>query len=115
MCFYIKPLQDITVNDNDSLAALLSAEIRADLMVLMSDVEGVYTGPPGLDGSRLLHTYCPAMTEGVKFGTRSRVGTGGMQSKVCIRKKSVLFIYFSVAMRNESKFDLFVKLSSNSL
>jgi delta-1-pyrroline-5-carboxylate synthetase len=75
--------QDITVNDNDSLAALLSAEIRADLMVLMSDVEGVFTGPPGLDGSRLMHTYCPSLnTASVRYGAMSRVGSGGMQSKV---------------------------------
>jgi len=74
---------DITVNDNDSLAALLSAEIQADLMVLMSDVEGVYTGPPGLDGSRLMHTYCPSVNaNNVRFGAKSSVGLGGMQSKV---------------------------------
>lgn len=74
---------DITVNDNDSLAALLSAEIQADLMVLMSDVEGVYTGPPGLDGSRLMHTYCPNINSaGMRYGAKSSVGSGGMQSKV---------------------------------
>ncbi|CAG7835285.1 unnamed protein product [Allacma fusca] len=74
---------DITVNDNDSLAALLSAEVQAELMVLMSDVDGVFTGPPGLEGSRLLHTYCPNLMQGgVKFGTKSSVGLGGMQSKV---------------------------------
>lgn len=73
------------MNDNDSLAALLSAEIRADLMVLMSDVEGVYTGPPGLDGSRLMHTYSPDINStNVKFGVKSGVGTGGMQSKVSV-------------------------------
>ena len=76
-------MQDITVNDNDSLAALLSAEIQADLMVLMSDVEGVYTGPPGLDGSRLMHTYCPSVNaNNVRFGAKSSVGLGGMQSMV---------------------------------
>ncbi|XP_021960904.1 delta-1-pyrroline-5-carboxylate synthase isoform X1 [Folsomia candida] len=73
---------DITVNDNDSLAALLSTEVRADLMVLMSDVEGVFTGPPGLDGSRLMHTYCPSLnSSSVRYGAMSRVGSGGMQSK----------------------------------
>lgn len=74
--------QEITVNDNDSLAALLSAEVKADLLVLMSDVEGVMTAPPGSDGSRLLHTYCPNANTGVRFGALSRVGSGGMQSKV---------------------------------
>jgi len=72
------------VNDNDSLAALLSTEVQADLLVLMSDVDGVYTGPPGLDSSRLMHTYCPTAQAGtVRFGGMSRVGTGGMHSKVC--------------------------------
>ncbi len=72
------------MNDNDSLAALLSAEVQADLLVLMSDVDGVFTGPPGLDGSRLMHTYCPTVNaRTVRFGAMSRVGSGGMQSKVC--------------------------------
>ncbi|CAG7730261.1 unnamed protein product [Allacma fusca] len=76
---------DITINDNDTLAAFLSAEVQADLMILMSDVDGVFTDPPGLEGSgsRVLHTYCPSDIQGgVRFGAKSSVGSGGMQSKV---------------------------------
>ena len=32
--------------DNDSLAALLGVELRADLVMLMTDVNGLFTGPP---------------------------------------------------------------------
>lgn len=51
------------------------------MLVLMSDVDGVYTGPPGLEGSRLIHTFNP-MNNSVRYGAMSRVGSGGMQSKV---------------------------------
>lgn len=73
----------ISLKDNDSLAARLAVEIDADLMVIMSDVDGLYNRPPSMDGSCLLHTFCPTKHEsGVVFGEKSRVGLGGMESKV---------------------------------
>ncbi|KDR15957.1 delta-1-pyrroline-5-carboxylate synthase [Zootermopsis nevadensis] len=72
----------ISLKDNDSLAAMLAAEVQADLLVLMSDVDGIYTKPPSQEGARLLWTYTPDMNDLVKFGKKSRVGTGGMDSKV---------------------------------
>lgn len=70
------------INDNDSLAAHLAVEVGADLLILMSDVDGVYNLPPGTDGSKLLKTYSPKHEEMIRFGQRSNVGSGGMESKV---------------------------------
>ena len=70
------------INDNDSLAAHLAVEVGADLLILMSDVDGVYNLPPGADGSKLLKIYSPKHEEMIRFGQRSTVGSGGMESKV---------------------------------
>lgn len=72
----------ILINDNDALAAHLAAEVNADLLILMSDVDGVYDLPPGQDGSRLLKTFSPNHHGLITFGTGNKVGTGGMESKV---------------------------------
>ncbi|XP_005089398.1 delta-1-pyrroline-5-carboxylate synthase isoform X2 [Aplysia californica] len=71
----------ISVKDNDSLAARLASEMKAELLVIMSDVNGLYTAPPGMPDSRLLHTYSPERDQVIIAG-KSRVGTGGMDSKV---------------------------------
>ncbi|THU54400.1 hypothetical protein C4D60_Mb10t24680 [Musa balbisiana] len=69
--------------DNDSLAALLALELKADLLVLLSDVEGLYSGPPGEPHSKLIHTYVKERHHGeITFGDKSRVGRGGMTAKV---------------------------------
>lgn len=69
--------------DNDSLAALLALELKADLLVLLSDVEGLYSGPPTDPKSKLIHTYVKERHEGaITFGDKSRVGRGGMTAKV---------------------------------
>ncbi|ERN08053.1 hypothetical protein AMTR_s00012p00263260 [Amborella trichopoda] len=69
--------------DNDSLAALLALELKADLLVLLSDVEGLYSGPPGEPKSKLIHTYIKEKHyEKITFGDKSRVGRGGMTAKV---------------------------------
>ena len=73
----------ISLKDNDSLAARLAVEMDSDLLILMSDVNGLYTSPPGTEGSRLIHTYSPFTDNtSVVFEGKSRVGLGGMESKV---------------------------------
>ncbi|PQQ03708.1 delta-1-pyrroline-5-carboxylate synthase-like isoform X2 [Prunus yedoensis var. nudiflora] len=69
--------------DNDSLAGLLALELKADLLVLLSDVEGLYDGPPTDPKSKLIHTYVKEIHHGeITFGDKSRVGRGGMTAKV---------------------------------
>lgn len=76
----------ISIKDNDSLAAMLAAEIRADLLVLMSDVDGIYTLPPSQEGAKMISTYNSDMGDVIQFGKKSTVGTGGMDSKVsCVQ------------------------------
>jgi len=60
----------------------IAVEIGADLAILMSDVDGIYDKPPNQEGSRVLNTFVPKDLEKVTFGTKSSVGTGGMESKV---------------------------------
>ncbi|XP_030371538.1 delta-1-pyrroline-5-carboxylate synthase [Scaptodrosophila lebanonensis] len=72
----------IPIKDNDSLSAMLAAEVQADLLILMSDVDGIYNKPPWEDGAKLMHTYTSDDSRSIQFGQKSKVGTGGMDSKV---------------------------------
>ncbi|KAG0518356.1 hypothetical protein BDA96_09G168500 [Sorghum bicolor] len=67
--------------DNDSLASVLAIELKADLLVLLSDVDGLYSGPPSEPQSKIIHTYIKDHSE-ITFGDKSRVGSGGMTAKV---------------------------------
>lgn len=70
------------MKDNDSLAAMLAAEVQADLLILMSDVDGIYNKPPWEEGARFIHTFTSDYKNTIEFGQKSKVGTGGMDSKV---------------------------------
>ncbi|KAJ8946605.1 hypothetical protein NQ318_007205 [Aromia moschata] len=72
----------ISLKDNDSLAAMLAAEIQSDLLILMSDVDGIYNKPPWEEGARFLHTFTSDLRNTIEYGRKSKVGTGGMDSKV---------------------------------
>lgn len=73
----------ISIQDNDSLAAMMAVEMKANLLIIMSDVDGLYTSPPDVEGSRLIRTFSPkADAQNIVFGEKSRVGMGGMGSKV---------------------------------
>jgi len=73
----------VAFRDNDSLAALLAIELKADLLVLLTDVNGLFDGPPADPKSNFIPTYCPEVhDELIKFGDPSQGGRGGMVSKV---------------------------------
>jgi len=75
---------EIRFGDNDRLAALVSHLVHADALVLLTDVDGLYTGPPDREGSvRIPLVAGPADIEGVDVTSRgSAVGTGGMVTKL---------------------------------
>uniref|UniRef100_H2LWK8 Delta-1-pyrroline-5-carboxylate synthase n=1 Tax=Oryzias latipes TaxID=8090 RepID=H2LWK8_ORYLA len=72
----------ISIKDNDSLAARLAVEMKADLLIALSDVEGLYNSPPGTDDAKLIDIFYPGDQHSITFGTKSRVGLGGMEAKV---------------------------------
>jgi glutamate 5-kinase len=76
---------EIRFGDNDRLAALVAHLVHADLLVLLSDVDGLYDGHPAVPGTRLLSDVNgEADLEGLDLGRpgSAGVGTGGMQTKV---------------------------------
>ncbi|HEX5560946.1 MAG TPA: glutamate 5-kinase [Nocardioidaceae bacterium] len=76
---------EIRFGDNDRLAALVAHLVHADLLLLLSDVEGLYDGNPAAGGATLLgEVASPADLVDVRIGRTgsSGVGTGGMQTKV---------------------------------
>ena len=76
---------EIRFGDNDRLAALVAHLVHADLLVLLSDVDGIYDGDPRRAGARLVaDVRTDADLDGVLLGRpgRAGVGTGGMVTKV---------------------------------
>jgi glutamate 5-kinase len=76
---------EIRFGDNDRLAALVAHLVRADLLVLLSDVDGLYDGDPRTPGTtRIDEVAGPEDLAGVTIGSAGKagVGTGGMVTKV---------------------------------
>ena len=76
---------EIRFGDNDRLAALVAHLVDADALVLLSDVDALYDGPPSRPGSRRVPVVRgPQELDGVRIGSTGAagVGTGGMTTKV---------------------------------
>jgi glutamate 5-kinase len=75
---------EIRFGDNDRLAALVAHLAKADALVLLSDVDALYTAPPQRGGTRLPAVASLRELEGVHIGKAgpAGIGTGGMATKV---------------------------------
>ncbi|MDA8164517.1 MAG: glutamate 5-kinase [Desulfobacteraceae bacterium] len=78
-------VKELRFGDNDTLAALVTNMIEADLLVCLTDVEGLYTANPCTDPAARLLTTVGQVDEGVEGmagNVCGKLGTGGMRSKI---------------------------------
>ncbi len=76
---------EIAVGDNDTLSAIVATCINADINILMSDIDGLYTADPHKDPDAKLISVVPELTEEIMAlggGSNSSQGTGGMATKL---------------------------------
>ncbi|MSP63329.1 MAG: glutamate 5-kinase [Myxococcales bacterium] len=85
-------VDEIKFGDNDRLAALVCSLVDADLLVILTDVEGLHDADPH-QGGRLIHEVNDIDREAapVAGGSTSGIGTGGMASKVEAARIAVRF------------------------
>ncbi len=79
---------EIKVGDNDTLSALVAVSVRADLLILLSDIDGLFTADPHTDPSASLIRRVPVLTEEILSlgGGAGALGTGGMKTKLAAAK-----------------------------
>lgn len=76
---------EIEIGDNDTLGAIVATAIGADLLIILSDIDGLYTADPHKDSNAKLLDTVTEITpeiEGMIGGVGSRLGTGGMITKI---------------------------------
>ena len=76
--------EEIRLSDNDRLAAMVAHLVHADALILLSDVDALYDGPPGRAGSSAVAEVSdPTEIADYTIGGRgTNVGSGGMRTKV---------------------------------
>jgi glutamate 5-kinase len=77
--------KEIVIGDNDTLAAIVAKSVKADLLILLSDIDGLYTADPHKDKNARLIPVVNKIDEGIEAlagGIGSSLGTGGMITKI---------------------------------
>ena len=76
---------EIVIGDNDTLGATVANEVNADLLIILSDIDGLYTGDPNKEDNAELIKVVPKITseiESLAGSEGSSLGTGGMITKI---------------------------------
>lgn len=77
--------EEIKVGDNDTLSAMVAININADLLILLSDIDGLFTADPHSDPTAKLISVVSEINDDILAlggGESSNLGTGGMRTKL---------------------------------
>ena len=76
-------VDELMFTDNDELSGLVARMMKAELLIILSNVDGVFTGNPDEPDSELIHDVYPDDDySGYVSGTKSKYGRGGMLTKM---------------------------------
>lgn len=78
-------VEEIVYGDNDNLSAIVAKLIKADGLIILSDIDGLYSGNPKTDDDAVLIPVVEKITEEIEAlagGAGSKRGTGGMITKI---------------------------------
>ena len=78
-------VDEIKIGDNDNLSAMVATLVDADALIILSDIEGLYTANPAVHPEAQLIHEIPEITpevERIAGGAGSKLGTGGMMTKI---------------------------------
>jgi glutamate 5-kinase len=81
--------EEIVIGDNDTLAAIVAESIKADVLVLFSDIDGLYTADPHKCDDAKLIKCVETIDEDIEMlagGKGTELGTGGMVTKITAAK-----------------------------
>lgn len=78
-------VEEIKFGDNDTLSAIVASIVEAELLILLSDIDGLYDSNPNNNPGAKLISYVDKITEGIEGSAGqavTKVGTGGMITKI---------------------------------
>lgn len=110
-------VDELKVGDNDNLAAYVSVLAEADLLIICSDIDGLYDADPRTKPDARLLTRVEKIDDGIYAlagGTRNSVATGGMRTKIQAAEKATAGGIHTIIM-NGKKRGYFELLANNIL
>jgi glutamate 5-kinase len=102
---------ELMFTDNDELAGLVSAMMNTNLLIILTNVDGVYDGDPSIPGTKVIHHYDPKLIrlEEIATGKKSGFGRGGILTK-CQTAEKIAGIGIPVHIANGRTEDIVLKV-----
>jgi len=105
---------ELMFTDNDELAGLVSAMMNTDILIILSNVDGIYDGDPDQPGTRLIHHFDSKQIDIRQITTskKSSFGRGGILTK-CNTAEKIAGIGIPVHIANGRAEDVILKILAN--
>ncbi|WP_374164158.1 glutamate 5-kinase [Arcticibacter sp. MXS-1] len=107
---------ELMFTDNDELAGLIASMLRADALIILTNVDGIFNGDPSLPGAEVIRYVDPSFSDFSSFITtrKSQFGRGGMVTKSGIAHKTAK-LGIAVHIANGKTEDVLLKLVSDEV